>query len=403
VGLSLIGVSSAFSAVITWVVLLVAARTLGPDRFADFLVVWGLFFGITGVLAGLQQEVTRSASRVSSSIRRAPLLHGVAIVALVGVVAILVTAPLWAADVFGRQHIAGAVVLAGAFAGYSAANLVNGVLGSRGAWNTYALLILAEGVLRAVATLTVVQMSVGPAAWAVAISTGLVAWMLIGPFSNSARSVWSATGDVSVRRFLRHGAQALAASACSAAMIAGFAPLVRLLGAGDSGAAAGIVFATVLVTRAPVLILLTAFQGPIIRHLTTGDRPAVRWVIRTLSWGAAATAVGSAIAYVAGPAFLRLVFGRSFEPGRQFAAVAVTSVGLLAALTIVGWLMLALRRHSVFLAGWTVAMGFTVACLALDVRLETRTSLALIAGPAAGLLTYGAAAGVRRRAFGGPD
>lgn len=395
--LSFIAISSTVSAAITWAVLLVGARVLGPDRYSDFLVVWGVFFGTAGVLAGLQQEVTRSASHAQRQAGDHRLAPGVGLIAGAGAVLVLATSPVWAEDVFGRYWLGGAVVLAGCFVGYTAANLVNGVLASRQAWSEYAVLILAEGILRAAVTVTVLWAGSGPVGWGIAITAGLSAWVVVGVASRKVRTTLRATGDARVRAFVRQSGQAMVASACSAVMITGFPPLVRLVGPAESGAATGAVFATIIATRAPVLILLNAFQGPIIRHLARGDRAALQWAGRWLVGGVVATGAAAGAAYAVGPAAVGLVFGGDFEPSRSFAAMAAVGVGLLAALTVIGWLILALGRHAAFLAGWVAALATTVVCLSVGAGLEARAGLAMVAGPLTGLAIYAVVTAAARR------
>ena len=101
-----------------------------------------------------------------------------------------------------------------------------------------------------------------------------------------------------------------------------------------------------------------------------------------------ATAGAAGAAYAVGPWAVGLVFGGGFEPSRSFAAMAAVGVGLIAALTVAGWLTLALGRHAGFLSGWVVALAVTVLSLAIGAGLEARAGLAMVAGPAAGLAVY---------------
>ena len=65
------------------------------------------------------------------------------------------------------------------------------------------------------------------------------------------------------------------------------------------------------------------------------------------------------------------------------------SSALVAALCISAPAVLARGRHFTYTAGWVTAAVVTVVSLALPFELTTRTVLALLAGPVAGLLIHG--------------
>jgi O-antigen/teichoic acid export membrane protein len=179
----------------------------------------------------------------------------------------------------------------------------------------------------------------------------------------------------------------MAASVCSAAMITGFAPLMKATDPADYGAASGVVLAAVIVSRAPVLVLLSAFQGPIIATLVQGGTDAARTLYRWIAWGILATMLVAVVGAIAGPAVVRIIFGSSFSAGGRIISCAIVGASLLALLTVIGWLALARGRHSVFLLGWTAALAATVGTLSIDVNVDARAGLALVVGPFVGVLT----------------
>lgn len=386
--LGAIGFSSVAAAILTWLSLLAAARALGPARYSDFLVVWGLFFGATGVLAGLQQEVTRAASVGLAATSRTRLLRGTAAIACMGMIGILVTSPAWAPGAFGDQWGWSALALAVCFAGYCAANLINGALAGTNSWNEYATLILIEGVLRAIAIMVVVVWFGGDAlSWGLAITTALAAWVVVGTLSPKVRTAPLIVGDVGVGRFLAHSGQAIVAAACSATIVTGIAPLLKATDPGDYGAASGVVLAVIIASRAPVLVLLAAFQGPIIAGLVQAGPDASRHLVRWFALGLGATVLGAAIGWAVGPVVIQSAFGHDFKPDRLFVASAIFGAGSLALLTVTGWLALARRRHSIFLVGWVVALVATILALRIDVEVQEKVGAALVVGPLLGVLT----------------
>lgn len=385
--LGAIGLATVVAASLTWLSLLVAARSLGPARYSDFLVVWGLFFGVTGVLAGLQQEVTRAATADDDGPPRTALARGVVTIAVIGVIVILASAPVWAPGAFNRNWGWTALALAVCFGGYCVANLINGALASTRSWNEYASLIVAEGVVRAAAIVIVVGLGGRALGWGLAITAALLAWVVVGLGSQRVRTALRTTGDLTIRRFLRQSGQAMAASACSAAMITGFAPLLKATGPADFGAASGVVLAAVIVTRAPVLVLLIAFQGPIIATLVQGGADAARALFRWIVWGILATGFAAVVGAAAGPAVVRIIFGSSFSAGGRIIACAIVGAGLLALLTVIGWLALARGSHGALLLGWTAALAATAGTLSIDIGVDARAGLALVVGPLVGVVT----------------
>ena len=65
--------------------------------------------------------------------------------------------------------------------------------------------------------------------------------------------------------FLRGAAHSIAAAGASAILVMGFPVLLKAT-SGDLGAAGGVVILAVTLTRAPLLVPLTAMQGNLIAH-----------------------------------------------------------------------------------------------------------------------------------------
>lgn len=380
--LGLLLVSSIVTAALTWATLLLVGRQLGPDLFAEFLVVWGAFFGLTSVLAGLQQEVTRSVTS-ARGVQGHHLLPGVAVIAAVGVAVALVVGTFITKRALDVRPAAVAIALGAGVLGYSGANMINGVLASQRRWAMLASLILGEGVLRAAVVLVVVAWGGREVAWTWALLAGLMAWVLLGLVSKAIPAAFNARADVAPRGFIRQAGLSLLAAVCSALLITGFPVLLGVTGDIDAPGT-GAALAVVVLTRGPLLILLSAYQGPLIAHFAAETRPfsTPRFLVKT-----AASVLGtSAAAFLVGPPVVRLLMGNGYRVSGWFVSVAVLSGWIIALLTVAGWRALALGRHDLFSTGWLVGLGTTTVLLLLDLSIEARIGLALTIGPALGWL-----------------
>jgi O-antigen/teichoic acid export membrane protein len=159
---------------------------------------------------------------------------------------------------------------------------------------------------------------------------------------------------------------------------------------GETQAELGVLVLLVTLTRAPLLVPITAFQMALIARFTGLDAAARRrW--RPLGIGilAMGTAVLAGLAALVGPPLLPLIFGADFQAGPGiFAALVGASFGL-AVVMLTGMLMLSAARHTVYLVGWIVAIAVTVGLLwLLPIDFEWATVLALTIGPLIGATVH---------------
>jgi hypothetical protein len=104
--------------------------------------------------------------------------------------------------------------------------------------------------------------------------------------------------------------------------------------------------------------------------------------------------------WLLGPWVFGLLFPGSLRPDGSFIAVLVLSSALVGSLCVSAPAVLARSQHFVYSAGWVVAAMVTVVALTLPLDFTTRTLLALLSGPVAGLIvhaSYLAVAGRRER------
>ena len=379
-----VATSSVASALMTWGALVVAGRHLGPSEYTRFMVVWGAFFAATGVLAGLQQEVTRSVATARETRDHGPTpLLGSLLLGGLGAVLLAGSALLWGPRVLGGDWWRISLVLATGFAAYALANFVTGTLAGTGDWSAYSLSIVLEGVFRASVVVVVVLIGTSEVVWAMALTSGLLGWVVVLAVSRAARETVRQPAADGVRGFSRRAAQSVVAAGCSALAVAGFPVLMRATSPTRLTAEAGVVMAVVVCTRAPLLLLLS-FQGPLIRRFVRERHLGPRHLRREALWSLVAFALAAGLAYVAGPPLMRAVFGDGFDPSPWFVAVAVLGAGLMGGLTITGWLVLVRGRHGAFARGWLVTTCVTALALMLPLDVEARSAVALVAGPLAG-------------------
>jgi O-antigen/teichoic acid export membrane protein len=384
-GLLFVGAATLFSAVSTWGLQAMAGRLLDLPTFANFMVVWGLFFAVLGVLQGLQQEVTRSVSYAQERgvAGGRPVIASL-VIGVVGAVGLLMTSHWWAGPLLGREESLVALPLACATLFYSLFNLVGGGLAGRADWVSYARLITVEGILRfgLVSVFLLVSSDLIGLTWALACG-GLSALLVAG--LPRSRVALTGSGDSSTAALLRGAGHAMFASGCSALLIAGFPLLLRLTSSRPLGAEAAIVIAAVVATRAPLLITLNAYQNAVIARFVRHRDSLVREVLR-LGAGILALSVPAAgLAFVVGPVLLQLLFGSAFVAEGDLFLGLVLSAGIVSLLMVTGAAAMALDMHRTFAAGWLLATVVTVACLRLPLDIDQRVVVALTLGPLSGM------------------
>jgi O-antigen/teichoic acid export membrane protein len=372
-----------------WVAMVVVARGSGPRDFASFAVLWGLFFGVGGAFAGLQQEVTRSAAladRGTGRTRLLPVILGLTVPSAVVGVAVVASGSVRTP---GGAAPAG-VALASGLVALGVLTFVNGVLAARDHWPDLALVLVGDAVLRTAAVVAAVAAET-PAALPWAIAVGALAWLplLVRP---PVRATLAARGADPVRGLVRRALTAMGSTVCAALLVAGFPLMLSVVrGHEDLTSSTGVLLATLVLVRSPMLVLIYGFRPAILRAFldTPGSLgPAVgRWWILIGGLGAVATALAAA----AGPWLVRLVFGDAFSASStELAALTAGSV-LLGLLVVSGLALVAADRHTASTLGWLAAVVLSAALLAAVTDTRTALLLAVLVAPLAGLAVHAVA------------
>ncbi len=384
-----VGLSAVLSAAVSYVVLLLAARTLPPADNAVFLAYWALLFGTYGLITGLYPEATRAAHE-SESVEGAPRprIVPVAVSVALGLCCVLaLTIPLWSRRVLGESHawLAWVVLLAGV--AYSVQFAVAGVLTARQRWNGVTTATTCEASVRLASVLIASATVGGLPSIAVASAASAVAWVLLLG-RRDVQAALRAHGDVTARAAVLNYLHACAASAASAALVVGFPVLLRLTTTSDEYRAAAGLLLGVILTRAPLMVPLNAYQGVVLAHFLRHQDRGAQALLRIAMTILALTLVAAGLAAVAGPPLFGLLVGGRYALDSGVLAGLTTGAGLLALLTITGACCHALSRHVGYAVGWLGATAVACVLLPAPLPLETRTVLSLVLAPAIGCLVH---------------
>ncbi|NUU04767.1 hypothetical protein [Leifsonia sp. C5G2] len=381
IGTGLVGVAGY---VITWLV----PRVIGVSAYAGFAVFWAGLFLVVAALSGIQAETTRSVHSDPPE-GRVPARASVFAVgaALVVLVAVVVTAPLWVGPVFGGDW--GLVwPLALGTAAYVPLAVVTGTLYSRKAWKSIFLVVITEGLLRLVliAAVLFVTSSIDALAWATAIPTPVAA--IVGIVLVNRPGALASYLDVGYRRLTWNTARTIVAAASMGMLVSGFPTLLTATSPGVPAAELGLVILAATIVRAPLIVVAMAAQS----YLIVLFRGAGERMFRLVFVLEVAAIVGGVvlglIAWVIGPPVFSFLFPGTDVPPGWLLGSFVGTAGVLAGMGISAPAVLVLGKHSVFTAGWLVAAVGTFVALLLPLPLDQRAALALLIGPLAGLLVH---------------
>ena len=384
-----VGLASLFTAAVSYVVLVIAARTLTSSDNAVFLTYWAVLFGAYGVVSGLNPESARAAFAGAMTVRaRSPRLvaaasgFGLVISGVLGLSGLF-----WGARVLDADHawLVGVVAVScWAFCGQLG---VSGVVASRRHWNAMLSITVADGAVRLAAVVVAYYAFRSLSGIAVAGAVSSCAWVAL-LYRKDVRAALRARGDVPWGLQWRRFAHACAASASSAALAVGFPVLVRLTSThSEYRGAAGLLLAITL-TRAPLMVPLTSYQSVALTHFLRHRDTGARALFPIAGAVLGVTVVGALVAAVVGPPLFELLLGGEYEASGGLLSALTVAAGLLALLTLTGACCLALERHRGFSAGWVVGTCAAVVVLLLPLDLEARTVLSLITAPVCGVAVH---------------
>ena len=386
-----VGVATALTAVCGYVVLYLAARDLDPAGFSLFGVFWGAFGLVTGAANGLLQEATREVrSAHYASATPEAQTHPLRVGAVFGAgaaVAIAGTAPLWASHVFSAERGLSVVLLAVGLAGFCVHATLLGMLAGAGRWTHYGALMVTDAGMRVAIAVTSFVVGWRLVGYLWATVCGAVAWLVMLALSPTARAAGRLVSRAGTATFVRGAAHSIAAAGASAILVMGFPVLLKVT-SGDLGAAGGVVILAVTLTRAPLLVPLTAMQGNLIAHFVDRRADRFRALAGQVVLVAGVGAVGVVVAGFVGPWLLRSGFGPEYRAEGVLLAWLTAAGTSIALLTLTGAAAVAAALHRAYALGWIGATLAATLLLLLPLPLETRTVIALLCGPVVGMAVH---------------
>lgn len=409
-----VGVATVVSALFGYAVLYLAARDLEPAGFSVFAVFWGAFGLLAGAANGLLQESTREVRQTQQSPNAAlpvadgagrpatsdpattsegPRIHPMRVAVLVGVVAaaaVVGTSPLWSSHVFVESRLLSVALLSAGIAGFCLHATLLGVLAGVNHWSEYGSLIVGDAAMRVSVATTTFLVGWGLVGYLWATVAGSIAWLVLLLASPATRAAARLLTPGTTVTFLRGASHSIAAAGASAVLIMGFPVLLKATSQ-DLGAAGGVVILAVTLTRAPLLVPLTAMQGNLIAHFVDQRAARLRSLVVPALVVSGLGVVAVLIAGLAGPWLLQFAFGPEYRASGALLAWFTAAAIAIALLTLTGAATVAAALHRAYAVGWIGATLASALLLLLPVALETRTVVALMCGPLVGIAVHLAA------------
>lgn len=373
-------VGAIVTGVVTWATLIAAGRAFGAQEYAEFASWWSLYFALTSVLAGLQQEVTRtqaSPRREQTTPRSLDLLVlsvGLGLPSCVVFLRLVPSLDVKDAVVLGAVSLLLSVVLV-------LATESLGMMAAEGRWAPYAFIGVADAVVR-LPILLVIGAAAPPFSYLVGLAGGLLVFLVpwaLGWWRFGASAHFGGPG------YVRGALPNMLSAGCLGLLSVGIPVLAAATGSLPSSTA-GLLGALVVV-RSPAILLAIACRPVLLREMVRRPR-AVGSASRLLLVVASAALVTSVVSTAVTPWLIRMTFGDDFKLSSAEAGLVGMSAVLLAAMVLVGTLLVAVRDDAPVLVGWIAAVVTTIAVLSLPLAADARITAALVAGPIVGVAMF---------------
>lgn len=401
-------------------VIVFVPEQVGLAAYQPLGVFWSAMYLVISALSGIQQEVTRATLPTESGAvtaagvhpsRRGPTWRPDAngsiplfgcVAALVVVVAIVASAPLWVERVFPQDEWALVWPLAVASGSYVLVATTAGTLYGGRRWRALSLMIGVDALLRlgAVLALSVFTVETAALAWAAAVPFALTL-IVMSPWLR--RLVIGATSpDVGYRRLTWNVARTVGAAAASGVLVTGLPLVIGMAAADEPPAVVAALFITITLARAPVIVVVTSLQSYLIVWFRSAGSRAGAVLVRLLPLVIAAGFVLAGAAWILAPPVFDIAYSGSISFDGGYYALLVLSSAMVGCLIITAAALLALARHAAYSTGWIAAAAATIGCFWLPSGLLDKTIVALIVGPAVGVVIHSIALARRRPLTDGP-
>lgn len=389
-----VGTATALTAACGYAVIYLAARGLAPAGYSVFAVFWGAFGLVTGATNGLLQETTREIRSAryldpdaGVSAPRIRPLRVAAAISIAAAAAIVASAPLWSRHVFVQERLLSVGLLGVGLAGFCLHATLLGMLAGANRWTQYGALMVTDAATRVAVAAVAFVTGWGLAGFLWATVAGATAWLVMLASSPATRAAARVSAPGSTARFLRGAGHSIAAAGASAVLVMGFPVLLQATSA-ELGAEGGVVILAVIVTRAPLLVPMTALQANLIAHFVDQRHDRLRALLYPAAFIAGIGVLGVIGAALIGPWLLRVAFGPEYQAGGALLAGLTTAAVAIALLTLTGAATVANALHRAYALGWVAATVTSTLLLLLPLGLGTRTVIALLCGPLVGMTLH---------------
>lgn len=405
--LALLG-SSLLAAVSTLAVTMIAQRALTGSELTEFLLFWAALFTVTGIITGIQPEITRAVgtarTQTESAKGASPQGDGarvVTVAAILGAIAgalVLVSSPLWVGQQIPHSAAVGVTVMAVGVFLYALQATMSGVTAGEDRWYLFAAVGGLESAGRLILMLAAALMIPSLAGLEAATVVPMGLWLILAFVTVSGRRLWVARADVPARRLTTNILWSFLSSAAAAVLMMGFPNVLKASGAAESEPVVlGTLILAISITRSPIMIPLQAFQGVAVSAFLKQRHRPVAAFIKPAAAVVAVGAVGALAAYLVGPLLFRLIYPPAAGAESAYEAAAsgftlgalVFASALLALMTLSGNMALAVNQHRIYLAGWAVAAAVTLGlAFLIPAPLVPRAIVALAVGPVCGFVVH---------------